>query len=180
MKIVRRDRVDNINVLDYKIEIIKDDAGDYIATMPSLGCIADGETIDEAIEELKEIAETFIELAKKDGKAIPIPEKYKEDINYSGKLTLRIPKSLHRMVTEQAEKEGCSINQLLTTYISLGVGNEFGKKHVSINLDAPSNVFDEAIKQQWEKHAGNKETKMLNLNIAEVYPEWNSEGDRRF
>lgn len=158
----------NINVLDYKIEINKDDDGDYIAIMPKLGCMADGATIDEAINELMEVAEDFIKLAKEDGKIIPMPEKYEEEINYSGKLTLRIPKSLHRMVTKQAEKEGCSINQLITTYISLGIGNEFGKKHVSINLDMSSHIVEENVKQQWKKHVPTKEDETLNFNFGEV------------
>jgi len=89
--------------------------------------MADGPTIGDAIDELREVAEDFIRLAEEDDKLIPIPEKYEEEINYSGKFTLRMPKSLHKMVTEQAEKEECSINQLILTYISMGLGNEFGK-----------------------------------------------------
>ena len=70
-------------MLDYKIEINKDDDGDYIVKIPKLGCIADGNTIDEAVNELKEVAEEFIRLAEEDGKSIPTPEKYEgKDLFY--------------------------------------------------------------------------------------------------
>lgn len=135
----------DINVLDYKIEISKDDDGDYIATMPDLGCIADGATMDEAINELIEVANDFIKLAEEDGKLIPEPKRYEEEINYSGKLTLRMPKSLHRMVAEKAQKEESSINQLIMMYISMGLGNEFGKNQVSINLDTSFDMFQKLV-----------------------------------
>ena len=32
---------------------------------------------------------------------------------YSGKLLLRLPKSLHKALAEEAEKEGVSLNQLI-------------------------------------------------------------------
>lgn len=142
----------DINVLDYKIEISKDDDGDYIATMPDLGCIADGATMDEAINELIEVANDFIKLAEEDGKLIPEPKRYEEEINYSGKLTLRMPKSLHRMVAEKAQKEESSINQLIMMYISMGLGNEFGKNQVSINLDTSFDMFQKLVSKQWENH----------------------------
>lgn len=67
--------MENFKVLGYKVEINKNDEGDYIAKIPQLGCIADGKTIDEAINGLKEVAEEFIRLAKEDGKSIPVPDK---------------------------------------------------------------------------------------------------------
>jgi len=71
-----------VDVLDYKIEIVKDSDGDYIAKIPKLGCMADGKTIDEAINELIEVAEDFLRLAEEDGKHIPMPEKMKKKTIY--------------------------------------------------------------------------------------------------
>jgi predicted RNase H-like HicB family nuclease len=140
------------DVLDYKIEITKDDNGDYIAKIPKLGCIADGKTIDEAINELKEVAENFLRLAEEDGKPIPMPEKYEEETSYSGKLTLRMPKSLHKMLAEQAIKEECSINQLILTYISIGLGNEIGNDHLSFSYDRSyiQYMYMALQKEQWK------------------------------
>jgi antitoxin HicB len=128
-------KIDKIDVLDYKILIEKasdEEGGGYIATIPELGCIGDGNTVEEAINDVREVAENILEIAKEDGKEIPVPQKYKHKEEYSGKLSLRIPKTLHKMLSSQAEKERCSINQLITTYISLGLGNEFGKNQVSV------------------------------------------------
>jgi len=136
------------DVLDYKIEISRGDNGDYIARIPRLGCIADGKTINDAINELKEVAEVYLRLAEEDGKKIPLPEKYEES-DYSGKFTLRMPKSLHKMIAEQAEKEECSINQLIITYISMGLGNEFGKKQVSISFDGFNDIYQALVQKTW-------------------------------
>ncbi|MGB9975807.1 toxin-antitoxin system HicB family antitoxin [Thermovenabulum sp.] len=173
--------IENINVLDYKIEIEKvtdDEGGGYIATIPELGCIGDGNTIEEAINDVIEVAENLIKIAKEDGKEIPIPQRYKIKEEYSGKLTLRIPKTLHKMLSLQAEKEGCSINQLITTYISLGIGNEFGKSQVSISIDASPYIVERLIKDQWEKYnnigKNNKRIDLLALN------DFDSVRDRNF
>lgn len=124
------------NILDYKIEISRvaeDDGGGYTAYMPELGCIGDGDTIENAIKDVQEVAENLIKLAIEDGRTIPRSKIFDEE-NYSGKLSLRIPKSLHKMLAKQSEIEECSINQLITTYISMGLGKEFGKTHFSISL----------------------------------------------
>ena len=160
--------MEKINVLDYKIEIVRDDDGDYIARIPKLGCIADGKTIDEAISELKEVAEDYLRLAVEDGKPIPLPEKYQEEIDYSGKFTLRMPKSLHKMVAEQAEKEECSINQLILMYISMGLGNEFGKNQVSISIDGFNNLIQPLIKERWKDDSTENDKGFL-LNIENIY-----------
>ena len=61
---------------DYKYQMIitwseKDDA--FLVTVPELpGCMADGKTVSEAIENTKEIIHEWIEYAKEDG--IPIPK----------------------------------------------------------------------------------------------------------
>lgn len=149
------ERAENINILDYKIEIERvadDDGGGYIATIPELGCIGDGDTVEEAINDVREVAENLIKIAKEDGKDIPAPQSYKHEEDYSGRLTLRIPKTLHKMLSLQAEKEGCSINQLIIAYISMGIGNEFGKNQVSIiNIDASPYIIEGLIKEQWKE-----------------------------
>lgn len=157
------------DVFDYKIEITKDEEGDYIVRIPKLGCTADGHTIEEAINELKEIAEEFLRLAEEDGKLIPIPEKYEGETDYSGKFTVRMPKSLHKMVAEQAEKEGCSINQLIVMYISMGVGNEFGKNQVSISFESPPfERFQILLNDQW-KNSSVENDRGLPFNVKDIF-----------
>ncbi len=67
--------------MKYKYEIIiywsKDDKA-YIAEVPELpGCMADGQTYKEALENVEGIIEKWIETAKKFKRVIPIPKENK-------------------------------------------------------------------------------------------------------
>lgn len=115
-----------VDKYNYKVEIIKlseDDGGGFLAEVPKLpGCISDGETREEALINVQDAMKSWIDTAKELKRKIPLPEEYKEEEDFSGKLSLRIPKSLHKNISQQAEKEGCSINQLIMMYVSIGIG----------------------------------------------------------
>ena len=62
---------------DYAIEIwySKEDMA-FLARIPELqGCIADGQTREEAIKELKNVFDMWIDVATEEGMAIPEPRK---------------------------------------------------------------------------------------------------------
>lgn len=93
----------------------------YIATCPEFpGLSAFGETPEQAISEGRRALKLMIETYKESGLALPEPKLAHE---YSGQFRIRIPKSLHRQAAELAEKEGVSLNQLVTTCIAMGVGS---------------------------------------------------------
>ena len=124
------------NVKDYKVEISKvteEDGGGYVAYIPELDCYGDGETIEQAIADVYAVAEDLIEIAREDRKEIPIPQYYKDTEDYSGKLSIRLPKTLHKHVRERAKAERCSINQLIITYIAMGIGDAFGRNESLMN-----------------------------------------------
>lgn len=50
--------------------------------------------------------------ATDDDLAIPL-EDVKAEFEYSGKLNIRIPKSLHRHLSESAKNDGVSLNQFI-------------------------------------------------------------------
>ena len=52
-----------------------------------------------------------------DGNEIELSQ-FKKDIEYSGKISLRLPKSLHRELTYSAKNEGVSLNQYLLYKLS--------------------------------------------------------------
>ncbi len=55
------------------------EVGGYTVEVPSLpGCISEGDTIDEALANIKEAIDLYIEVLTEDGK--PIPEDYLEPI----------------------------------------------------------------------------------------------------
>ena len=61
----------------------KDEDGVYVATVPALpGCISDGNSVEEAMSNIKEAIRGFIEDMKADGETIP------HDIDIIGNVEL--------------------------------------------------------------------------------------------
>jgi predicted RNase H-like HicB family nuclease len=89
---------------------IRDDSGEYyFATVQELdGCMSDGESLEEAYANILEAMEGWIETKLESG--LPIPTPLDAD-KYSGKFVVRLPKTLHRRLAIEAEKEGVSLNQ---------------------------------------------------------------------
>ncbi len=83
------------------------------------GCISSGDTAAEALESLENAAAGWLEAALANGQNIPKPI---EESDFSGKLMLRLPKSLHKESALAAERDGVSLNQFLVTAVGLRVG----------------------------------------------------------
>lgn len=170
-----------MDAYDYRVEIVKlsdVDGGGFLATVPKLpGCISDGETPDEALKNIEDAIKCWLDTAKELGREIPKADEYKSEDEFSGRLSLRIPKSLHKAISIQAEKEGCSINQLITMYVSMGVGNEFGKNQVSINVDTSFDTFqklvNEQLNEQWKNYVVKKslveDNRGVKINLGNSY-----------
>jgi antitoxin HicB len=102
--------------------LASDEGGGWFAEIKELpGCGADGETPQEAIESIEESKRLWIRSALKEGRHIPLPES-DDQAQYSGRLTLRMPKTLHRRVAELARREGISLNQFLLAAIAFEAG----------------------------------------------------------
>ncbi|HQA08022.1 MAG TPA: toxin-antitoxin system HicB family antitoxin [Syntrophomonadaceae bacterium] len=126
------------DLFGYSARIIRlsdEDGGGWLAEVPELpGCLADGDSLDEALNNLKDIIGSWLEVAYEEGKEIPPPRLHSED-DYSGKFTVRIPKTLHRLLVEEAEKEGVSLNQLVLSLISYNLGiknNPYQAREISL------------------------------------------------
>ena len=72
------------------------------------GCQSDGETEEELLKNLDEVLALSLEVMLEDGDPIPIPI---TESDFSGKFLLRLPKTLHYRLSQEAEKEGVSLNQ---------------------------------------------------------------------
>jgi antitoxin HicB len=107
----------------FKIETLsEEDGGGYAITYPDLlGCISDGEAIDEAIVNGEDARRAWIEVAYEKGMEIPEPNS--QDNKFSGRITLRTPRSLHRELVSHAEKEGVSLNQYIVYLLSRDISN---------------------------------------------------------
>lgn len=58
--------------LSRQVMIEADESGGYVVSCPSLpGCYSQGETIDEAVANIREAIELYIEVLEEDGKPVP-------------------------------------------------------------------------------------------------------------
>lgn len=107
---------------EYVRRLAPDESGGYVASILEFpGCVAEGETAEEALTNLDNAAESWINVALANGYHVRAP------INFdgcNGKIALRMPRTLHKQAAELAELEGCSLNQLLVTAIASYVGGQ--------------------------------------------------------
>jgi len=96
--------------LNYKIEIVKDKTeGGYVLSIPELkGCLTCADNLEKGMEMLEDAKKQWLIAALESGYKIPEPNALE---NYSGQFKLRLPKSLHKELTEKAKQEGISILQ---------------------------------------------------------------------
>lgn len=96
--------------LPYKMEIIPDtEEGGFTVSFPELpGCVTCGDTLTSALDNAKDAKAAWLEAAIEDGISIPEPDSLDD---YSGQFKLRIPKSLHKQLSEHSKTEGISMNQ---------------------------------------------------------------------
>ncbi|MDU4320569.1 MAG: toxin-antitoxin system HicB family antitoxin [Clostridium sp.] len=157
-----------IEAEDYKIEVMKDtDSGEgYLAYIPQLDCWGDGNTAEEAYKDVVSVANDVLEMARLDNVPIPKPTVCIEE-KYSGKISLRLPKFLHGEIAKRAEKEGCSINQLIQAFISMGIGMKYGQeqeKSITINIQGATQKIQERLNKEYMNELGNKEESSAWIN----------------
>ena len=79
--------------------------------------IGSGKTVGDAIEEAYGNLEAYFEFCDEEGIEIPNPSQKGLFNSYSGKITVRMPKSLHRDMAEYANEDGISLNSLINDAI---------------------------------------------------------------
>lgn len=96
--------------LNYKIEILRDEfEGGYVFSIPELkGCITCVNQLDDGMRMLEDAKKQWIIAALESGYEIPEPNSLED---YSGQFKLRLPKSLHKELSEKSKQEGISMNQ---------------------------------------------------------------------
>jgi antitoxin HicB len=116
--------------LKYPVSIEEAPEGGYFIQVKDLpGCYSQGETVKEALENIEEARNLWMESMYEDGNEIPLPGSVEKQ--YSGKFNVRVPKSLHRKLDEMAEKEGVSLNHFLVSTLSRAVGQKDVKERKS-------------------------------------------------
>jgi len=119
--------LDHYMSLAYPVRIYPEpDSSGYTAEIPDLpGCITCADTLDELWAMIEDAKRGWLELALEDGDLIPEPSLPAAD-GTSGKFTVRMPRSLHRKLAEQARREGVSLNQFVTVALAEAVGVRSG------------------------------------------------------
>lgn len=115
--------------LPYRVDIYPEEDGNgYTAIIPDLpGCMTCADTIEELWDMIQEAKELWLEVALEDGDYIPEPTPVQIE-EYSGKFTVRIPRSLHRQLANRARWENTSLNQLVLALLSESMGKWFERK----------------------------------------------------
>jgi len=123
--------------MDYPNRIEKlssEDGGGYYITYTDLpSCSSDGETIEEAIKMGEDARICWIETEYEIGKEIPMSFSYMD--NFKGRITVRVPKTMHKELIEEADEEGISLNQYLIYITSKGM-----KSGIDIKTKEKSNL----------------------------------------
>jgi len=99
---VRRDTFDGVELFEARVKELPD-------------VVEYGETQAEAYDLAIDTIETAAVAYKEQGRAFPEAQVPADD--YSGRVTLRLPRTLHRALAEAAEEERVSLNQHLVNVL---------------------------------------------------------------
>jgi len=106
----------------------EDDKG-FIALAPDLpGCSAFGQAQQEALDELQDAIQAWIEAAQVANNPIPRPSDPASDHQHSGKVLLRMPRRLHAQLARAAKQEGVSLNQYIVYLLSSAPGSRISEQ----------------------------------------------------
>jgi len=107
--------------LKYPIELTEGEEGGYFAIHPALdGCMAEGATAAEAIANLADSRELWIATRLDNGYSVPEPRTHQP----SGHISLRMTPSLHASLAKLADRDGVSLNFLITYVLGRHAGGE--------------------------------------------------------
>ena len=96
------------------------EGGGYLISYPDFTeCIADGETLEEALQNGREALNAVIEALQEQGMPVPAPN---GGGVASGKFIARVPKSIHAQLAARARMEGVSLNAMVLMLIAKGLG----------------------------------------------------------
>ena len=100
--------------------LVKEPEGGFSAEIVEFpGCVAEGETADEAMASLERAATAWIESELEQNHEIPEPA---AGVEYSGRVLVRLPRSLHRGLALKAQRDNTSLNQEVVTAVAIWLG----------------------------------------------------------
>jgi antitoxin HicB len=131
----------------YARVLVPEEGGGFSArVLEFAGCVAEGETGDDALRALERAAESWLDVALELGHTVPEPLASQD---YSGKFALRLPRALHEQVVRVAEVNHTSANQLIVAAIAEKLGQQAA---VAQLLPAVRQIVSESFRQVAESH----------------------------
>lgn len=113
----------------YQRILTPEEEGGYSAEMLEFpGCFSEGESAQEAVENLEDAAAGWIQATLDQGRSIPEPF---DNRGFSGNIALRLPRSIHRQAARLAERDNTSLNQFLVTCVAARIGAESVYAHLA-------------------------------------------------
>lgn len=138
------------HALEYPVTLTpvpeEDGGGFYASSEQFPGILGDGASADDAIKDFREILADVIQERLDEGRALPPVKSVAYE--YSGKLSLRIARSIHAKAAECAKHDGISINQWIANAIAMNIG-EHGAQHkpLEIHLSVKHNYDGAPLRQ---------------------------------
>jgi antitoxin HicB len=112
--------------LPYSVEVVPTEDGYFARVRELPGCTARAGNLEELRPKVEQAKRAWIEEALKRGEHVPTtgtPGKDEEDQRYSGRILVRVPKSLRRELIERAALEGVSLNQFILAALARAVAS---------------------------------------------------------
>jgi antitoxin HicB len=110
---------------EYPFEIrplAAEEGGGYLITFPDFSeCVSDGGSVEEAIANGRQALKETIAALRERGLPVPAPGREKGP---SGKFVARVPRSVHAKLASRARAEGVSLNTLVVSLLSEGLGKK--------------------------------------------------------
>ncbi len=126
-------------------EILGQPGGGFVARIPELeGCFVGADAAEEALDLLEGALEAWLALALDQGTPIPEP---RLDIEgpFSGRFSVRVPRSLHRQLVQRAAQEQTSLNQYVVTLLASGLAS-VGHNALAPDHDAREPITADAVR----------------------------------
>jgi len=118
----------------------------WIAEVTELpGCKSHGSTVEEAVKSVEEAKKDWILDSLKEGEEVPTPV---ERDRYSGRMLVRMSRSLHRSLALIADAEKLSLNQLIVTMLAKEAGRLNVLNRVEDKVDSLLQKIDHVLEEE--------------------------------
>jgi antitoxin HicB len=131
---MKEKNIDDYLALPYTRELIPEPEGGWFVRIKELpGCMSQGDTPEDALAMIADAMEGWLETALAHNHPIPVP---RDDLDYSGKFVVRVPRSMHRKLAEAAQADGVSLNQWIVAALAVALGMGRGEPFDQASGDA--------------------------------------------